>query len=249
MNSATIVFQGLCLWLTGAPHGLTAVIPDFHHATPAHHAVLTVPKKDIRRDDGCPPLFDEQREDCVFILHDSGAAGGVQIDVAGDIRERLDPSGLAGIPRIQHERPLRMRREYAPDDGSRLAAQIVVTRGTINWQEEGCGKSPCPRHVRWTVTAETGDVMLVLSNLVDDRPVVVPLVPGAKVTIRNQAAEAKQSADFAHWCLYFTMFDEAGCRPPVPQVSPRTANRTAPPHAHGDPYKIDTIACSNSQYP
>lgn len=251
MNTVEIILQGLCLWLTGYEAGLIAVLPDFHRATPAHSAVLTLAKESVveRR---CPEFFTDTGNDCVFILNGSGAAGGVKIDVAGDIAETPDPAGLKLIPPIQHHTPLRMRREYAPDDGSRLAAQLVVKRGTITSEEEDCGRSPdCPRYVRWTLTGGGGDLTLLLSNLLGGRALAVKVKPGAVVTIRNQAVDPKQSKDIAHWCLYFTMFEDAGCpgKPPVTAAPPRTAKRTPPPHAHGNAPAIETIACSNSQYP
>ncbi|HYC89426.1 MAG TPA: hypothetical protein VEO54_09465 [Thermoanaerobaculia bacterium] len=91
MNSVDILIQGLCLWLTGSPAGLTGVIPDFHRATPAHRAVLTVPKEHIRGG-ACPEFFVQHGDDCTFTLNGSGAAGGVRIDVAGGVAETPDPA-------------------------------------------------------------------------------------------------------------------------------------------------------------
>ncbi|HEY0157152.1 MAG TPA: hypothetical protein VGF28_07670 [Thermoanaerobaculia bacterium] len=252
MRTLDIVIQGLCLWLTGSDASVTAVVPDFSRATPAHSAVLTVPKTTIS-EGGCPPPFIDQGTDCTFSLNGAGAAGGVRIEVIGDTEERLDPSGLRWIPRIQHVMPLRMRREYAPDDGSRLAAQLRVARGTITAEAEGCGSDPnCPRSTRWTVTGGTDDYRLVLSNLFGGRRLEVKLKSGGVVTIHNEGDKG-QATPMAHWCLYFTMFEEVACPgipdiPPLPPHRLRTASRAVPPHAHGVP-NIETIACSNSNYP
>ncbi len=251
MNTVDIVVYGLCLWLTDRAE-ITALIPDFHRAMPAHRAVLEVPKIYITSG-VCPELFTEKNKDtCEFLLNGSGATGGVRIDVGGEMAELPKASGLHLIPPIQHpDTPLRLRREYSPEDGWRLAAQMIVNRGTLSSEETACRKSPyCARHARWTLRAEQGNhLTLTLSNLVGGRTVLVPLQNNATVTIGNRDEE-KKPGSFAHWCLYFSMFEEAGCPgPPDPTAaSPRTATRAVPPHAHGDP-NIETIACSNSQYP
>lgn len=252
MNTLDIVIHGLCLWLTGSNTSVTAVVPDFHSATPAHQAVLRVPKESISNRT-CPKSFHEEDGDCTFTLNGAGAPGGVRIDVAGDTEETLDPNGLRWIPRVQHVMPLRPRREYAPDDGTRVAAKLVVARGTITAEGDGCVDRPdCPRRTRWTLTGNNGHLTLVLSNLEQGDKLEVPLESGAEVTIHNKAHRG-QATPLAHWCLYFTMFDEVACPglpdiPPVPPDPSPTANRTVPPHAHGKP-AIETIACSNSQYP
>lgn len=256
MNSVEIVVYGLCLWLTSVHTEITALVPDFHRALPAHRAVLEVPKEHIVGP-ACPEFFTRKGEVCEFVLNGSGAAGGVRIDVSGEVAERPDRGGLHRIPKIQHgDTQLRMRREYAPEeDGSRLAARMVVDRGTLSSSEkEPCAQPPCARYARWTLRAEQGNhLTLILSNLVGGRTVLVPLEGQAKVTIRNEVpniSRTKQSPDLAHWCLYFSMFEEAGCpgAPPDPDAPPPSAPRAVPPHVHGGP-AIETIACSNSQYP
>ena len=253
MNTVDILIYGLCLWLTDRAE-ITAIIPDFHRAMPAHNAVLEVPKEDIVGGK-CPESFGLDGNTCTFRLNGAGAVGGVRIDIDGEMAEYPDRRGLDNIPKIQHDgTELRMRPEYVPEHGWKLAAQMVINRGTLSSEEATpcpLPQKPCARHARWTLRAEQGNhLTLVLSNLVGGLPERVPLTGQAEVTIRNRDVQ-KELGSVAHWCLYFSMFEEAGCPgpPDAPAAPPRTATRAVPPHAHGNSPAIETIACSNSQYP
>lgn len=243
MSSVTMVVEGLCLWLTGGSAGVRAIIPDFAMAVPAHVATISVPPENGQ----CPAAFRLTDGVCEFPLNGMGNDGGVQITLESEstVSSALHAT-LCQIPHIQHDVPLTLRSVYAPPNGSKIAAQMLVTTGRlVGLATAECPN--CPRSTQYTLSADPA-VSLRLSNLRFREPVVVPLRGGAQVTISNKRAVAPVENDTADWCLYFTMFEEVGCpgTPPVP-VCPPTATRPALPHVH--PYRFETIACSNSQYP
>lgn len=253
MSTVTVFIEGLCLWLTGGSGAVPVVIPDYVNAVPAHRAVLTV----VNGFDGsCPPPFTrdpDEPEACVFHLNKVGYTGGVKIELVGDAPPVT--SNLCLLPRIQHTVPLTLLREYETDGGAKLAAQMLVSQGELTaFLHAGCEDQPakCPRSVQWNFTTTSGGVTLRLRNLREGGTVSLPLLSGAVLSVSNRRTErpAPGETDLADWCLYFGMFEDAGC-PGVPTapVCITASRRVAALHTRHHTYKFETIACSNSQYP
>lgn len=163
-----------------------------------------------------------------------------------------------------------------PRSGSSLTAWMRMIGGTAGSFTMPCISGPaspnCPRAVVWSVPPPTGgSVALRLDNLLDGRSIRLPLASGAIVTLVNEPPEdvlagrakemrkrkhahahALSPAVTADWCLYYTMFRVD--LPAVPCVSPQMPPRMScgiapPPSDVKRPVAIQTLACSNSQYP
>lgn len=274
MSTATIVVKGLCLWLT-ASGGAQGIIPDFAAAVPSHIAIISL-ARDQTVEGTCPPLFHEAGASCLFTVNGMGLDGGVQIELSTDPLVPGPPDiNLCEIPHIQHQLPLTLRPVYAPPSGARIAAQLRVARGKLTGRitaQEGC--VDCARLAEYSLTAPS-EISLRLSNLRFREPITVRLRDNAQILVRNERPDPFTPVDeVADWCLYFTMFEEAGCPgAPLPPECPtgtataesttsrqatrqttrqatRQSTRRTTQHAHADgQYTFETIACSNSQYP
>jgi len=275
MSTVTIVVKGLCLWLT-ASGGAQGIIPDFAAAVPSHIAIISV-AKDQTVEGTCPPLFHEAGASCLFTINGMGLDGGVQIELSTDPLVPGPPDiSLCEIPHIQHQFPLTLRPGYAPPSGARIAAQLRVARGKLTGRtsgQEGC--VDCARVADYSLTAPS-EISLRLSNLRFREPITVRLRDNAQILVSNERPDPFTPIDeVADWCLYFTMFEEAGCpgAPSPPECATDTATaqqsmtsrqttrqptrqgtrqstRSTTQHTHNQSqYTFETIACSNSQYP
>jgi hypothetical protein len=264
MNSITVVIQGLCLWLTTAATieqlgGLPGIVPDFSTATPAHVAVLVIPKTAIVGD-LCPARFSASGSDCLFALNGAGLAGGVRIGFASDEQIKIPSPECAfcALPRIQHTKPFTLKPEYTPFSGANIAAQLIIDKGMVRstWSSACSSKvGDCPRFVEWTLSSTTGNVRLVLSNLRSGTSVEADLKNGAAILVSNDPgmlitsvekrasmrAQTHLLGSAADWCLYFGMFaGDPACpgKPPIPPpcgscITATSAKRKAPAKARG----------------
>ncbi len=276
MNEINVVFHGLFLWWMASTPAYV-LIPDATTASTPHFAQISAPVTAFAAG-ACPAGFTttptpDRR--CSLDLNDAGLAGGVRIQFATDTpSDAFPPDAFCAVPPIQHDAPLELLPSFTPPSGSGNAAWMQAVGGVPTSHMVDCTNQPpgnCPRFVEWTVPASQGsNVVLVLGNLKPSGGIIAAVLnPGAEVSIDNgllavlhapRLAKTKKTrhgstltnSSAEDWCFYFKMvtnLDETlplcPGLPPIPPVCTSGVSK----HKHGLGGDIQTIACSNSQYP
>lgn len=264
MTEVHVLFHGLVLWLMATSPGYPVVVPDFSDAPTPHVASIAIDPSDVVGGT-CPPLFTLADGLCRLGLTNISNAGGVGIEVdSGLPSPSIAQASMCEVPKLRGTL-LVLKPEYTPPSGSGLAAHLTVTEGTVLGSTTSCTNAPdCPRFTRWKLTSGTSPT-LRLSNLNVQglSSMTISIKPTAVVYIQNHPSSqalpalrartemrAEQKLTDLDWCLYYAMFvGNPPCQPPtVPECSTATATAAKRKKVAGA-VMIDTIACSNSQYP
>lgn len=271
-------FTGLALWLvststTGVVDDYRVLLPNF--AAQQHTARITV-RPDQVVGGACPAPFAGCSLVLNGAGMPGGVHIEVAPII---VQEASLSGSLCLVPKLQGPQlSLRPEYTPPHGSGlaARLQVHHGVVEGEMT--QCGNADDNCPRYSTWTISGSTTGATLTLSNLAPaGTSVTMVLKPGAVVSIENSPPSvwnASHVMDDAvrlykltdqDWCLYYKMFENASCDgfPPVPRCTAkasapakrkasRTARRRTPrgrATSAAVPMMIDTIACSNSQYP